>query len=152
MAGMTESDNAAHESNKRVVRRHFEELLNGRNFALAPQLFHPTDTMHISGRTRTSNLSDWLAGIQQSLAGFPDTRFTVHDLLADGDKVIIRRSWTGTHTGVYRGIPPTGRQVTVTGTTIYRLEDGKIAEQWVESDELGLMLAIGGVVAAPGRE
>jgi predicted ester cyclase len=108
--------------------------------------------MHISGRTRTSNLSDWLAGIQQSLAGFPDTRFTVHDLLADGDKVIIRRSWTGTHTGVYRGIPPTGRQVTVTGTTIYRLEDGKIAEQWVESDELGLMLAIGGVVAAPGRE
>ena len=65
-------------------------------------------------------------------SAFPNLRYTVDDLIAEGDKVVVRWKWSCTHTGVFRGIAPTGRQVTVTGMAIYRLAGGKIVEHWVE--------------------
>lgn len=63
-------------------------------------------------------------------AAFPDTRHTIHDLIAEGDRVALHVSATGTHTGEIYGIPATGARVTQTALVIYRLADGKIAERW----------------------
>ncbi|AVH57018.1 MULTISPECIES: ester cyclase [Streptomyces] len=73
-----------------------------------------------------------------------DFSFAVDDQIAQGDRVCTRWTWSGTHKGDFLGIPPTGRQVTMTGSTIFRCnEDGKIAEGWWQYDRLGLMSQLG---------
>ena len=67
-------------------------------------------------------------------AAFGDVRYAIQDLIAEGDRVVLRVESSGTHRGPYVGIPPTGRRVTNTGIVIYRIEDGKIAESWAEMD------------------
>jgi len=87
-----------------------------------------------------------LCGLEQvkrafsrSRAAFPDAYFMTEESIASGDRVVNR--WTGraTHTGTFWGIPPTGRQVTWTGVTIYRLAADKIAEIWIHADALSLL-------------
>lgn len=72
----------------------------------------------------------------------------IEDMLVDGDKVAVRTTFRGTHTGDFFGIPPTGKSVTVSGTHILRIADGKIAEHWGNNDDLGLMRQLG-VIPAP---
>jgi steroid delta-isomerase-like uncharacterized protein len=75
--------------------------------------------------------------------GFPDVANTIEDLIAEGDKVVARWRSRATHKGEYMGIPPTGREVEVTGITLYRIQAGKIAEVWNVEDKLGLLQQIG---------
>jgi steroid delta-isomerase-like uncharacterized protein len=70
---------------------------------------------------------------------FPDFAFTIEDQVAEGDKVVTRWSWRGTHTGEMRGIPPTGNRVEMVGTTHFRFADGKIKEGWWHWDFLGML-------------
>ncbi|GAH49735.1 unnamed protein product, partial [marine sediment metagenome] len=72
-------------------------------------------------------------------ACFADIHCTVEDMVAEDDKVAVRWTWRGTHTGEYMGIAPTGKQVTMTGISILRIVGGKIVEEWDESDNLGFM-------------
>ena len=73
-----------------------------------------------------------------------DFAFTVEDVLAQGDQACARWTWNATHKGDFLGIPPTGRQVTMTGMTLFRFTDnGKIAETWWQHDQLGLMQQLG---------
>jgi steroid delta-isomerase-like uncharacterized protein len=73
-----------------------------------------------------------------------DFRFTVDDLIAQGDRVCARWTWNATHKGDFLGISATGKRVTMTGTTIFRFRgDGKITETWWEHDQLGLMQQLG---------
>ncbi len=88
--------------------------------------------------------------VEMYLAGFPDGRITVEDQLAEGDMVATRWTARGTHQGELVGIAPTGKQVTVSGTTISRLEGGKIVEEWTNWDTFGLMVQLG-VVPTPAR-
>ena len=67
------------------------------------------------------------------------------EILAEGDRVAARWTASGTHTGALGDIPPSGREFTVTGSTFYRIENGKIAEDWSIYDSLGLMQQIGAV-------
>jgi steroid delta-isomerase-like uncharacterized protein len=76
-------------------------------------------------------------------AAFPDIHFTIEDQIAERDKVVTRWSARATHTGDFRGIPPTGKQGHVTGITINRVANGKIVEGWTNLDELGLMQQLG---------
>ncbi|MFI1725815.1 ester cyclase [Streptomyces sp. NPDC020489] len=77
-----------------------------------------------------------------------DFGFTVHDQLAQGDRVCTRWTWNGTHVGDFLGIPASGRRVSMTGTTIHRCSaDGKIAEGWWQYDRLGLMAQLGALDA-----
>ncbi|MGZ9257838.1 MAG: ester cyclase [Candidatus Binatia bacterium] len=82
--------------------------------------------------------------------GFTDGRMIVDDMLAEGDKVVIRMTWQGTHNGVFYGVAPTGRQVSVTSMGIDRVANGKIVEGWGEVDMLGLFQQIG-VISPPGQ-
>lgn len=81
---------------------------------------------------------------------FPDMRYTVEDLFAEGDKVADRITWQATHQGELMGILPTGNSVTVTDMHISRIADGKIVERWGQGDNLGLMQQLG-VVPPPGE-
>jgi steroid delta-isomerase-like uncharacterized protein len=81
-------------------------------------------------------------------AAFPDVRVDVDQIVAEGDKVACRWTSTGTHEGDLFGIPATGKQVKVTATVWYRVEDGKLAEGWINRDDVGLMRQLG-VIPSP---
>ena len=107
---------------------------------MAPNFVHHlTDPRLPAGRDGIKALG------QVIVAGFPDVHAAVQDLIADGDRVIERTQTSATHTGEFNGISPTGKQVEWTEIHIYRLEDGKIAEQWSEIDLLGLLVQLGAI-------
>jgi steroid delta-isomerase-like uncharacterized protein len=81
---------------------------------------------------------------------FPDAHFTVEDIFAEGDKMAARWTMTATHQGELRGIPPTGKKVTVWAISIYRIVEGRIVEAWERYDTLGLMQQLG-VISKPGQ-
>jgi len=76
-------------------------------------------------------------------AGLPDARMTVEDVIAEGDKVVVRWACSGTQTGTLWGIPPTGKPVSITGTFTFRFAGGKIVEQWRNWDHLRLNKQLG---------
>jgi steroid delta-isomerase-like uncharacterized protein len=80
---------------------------------------------------------------------FPDVRVEVEDVVAEGELVAARWISTGTHQGPLFGIPPTGRPVRVTAMVVYRVEGGRLAEGWINRDDLGMMRQLG-VVPTPG--
>jgi steroid delta-isomerase-like uncharacterized protein len=81
---------------------------------------------------------------------FPDIDRTIEDLVAEGDKVVARWTARGTHTGDFQGLPPTGKVATSSGITIFRIADGRIVEEWSESDMLGLLQQVGAIPSGPG--
>jgi steroid delta-isomerase-like uncharacterized protein len=90
----------------------------------------------------------WCGWVKSLCSAFPDRSIRVHECIAEGDRVALRLTWTGTHFGKYAGIAPTGRAVEVNGISVFSLRDGHIAEQWIEQDVLSLHQQLG---AAPGR-
>jgi steroid delta-isomerase-like uncharacterized protein len=82
---------------------------------------------------------------------FPDIRVDVDGVVVEGDMVGLRWTSTGTHQGPLFGIPATGRKVKVTATVVYRIEDGRLAEGWINRDDLGMMRQLG-VVPTPGQD
>jgi len=84
------------------------------------------------------------ARVETLRQAFPDLRFAVEDLVAEGDLVAARFSWRGTHKGeAFLGIPPSGKAILVRGMEFYRLRDGRIVEHWDNVDELGMLTQLG---------
>lgn len=77
------------------------------------------------------------------MAPFAEMNCTAEDTVAEGDKVAIRWTWSGSHTGEYMGLAPAGKRVTLTGIHILRIVGGKIVDEWGESDNLGFMEQLG---------
>jgi steroid delta-isomerase-like uncharacterized protein len=131
------------EENKEVVRRFAEEVLQKHNLSVIDAIIskeyvlHGPDGQEIKGPEGFKQL----AAI--SLAGFSDGSFTIDDMMAEGDKVAVRYTRTGTHDGEYHGIPPTGKKINVPVAFFYRLADGKIVEAVGYSDSLTLLQQIG---------
>ncbi len=136
---------ATEKANLEVVSRFIEEFKNNANHEIVDELMSPDFVHHLTD----PRLPEGREGIkilgQVIVAGFPDVHASVQDLLVDGDKVIERTQTSATHTGEFNGIPPTGRQVGWTEIHIYRLENGKIAEQGSEIDLLGLLVQLGAI-------
>ena len=139
---------------KTIARRFIEELWHGRRLELADELFAPDCVTHQlrSGAADVGvprppalvkrHVADWLAA-------FPDLRFDIEQMIAEGDTVATRCTMRGTHTGAWLGVAPTGRQVTVRMIVIQRIVAGQIAEDWVLVESLGLFQQLGLV---PPRE
>ena len=85
-------------------------------------------------------LKDVLRGMRSA---FPDLEFVIVEQIAEGDKVVSRFEWTGTHQGEFLGVPATGRQVRVWGVVIDRLEEGRIKDTRLIMDALGMMAQLG---------
>jgi steroid delta-isomerase-like uncharacterized protein len=134
------------ETNKKLVSRWYQEIYSGGDLSLVEELFDTDYTNH----EPTAPNGGWPRGPEGPRtiadayrAAFPDIHFTIEEQLADGDKVVTRWTAHGTHTGPLMGMPPSGRSVAVTGTSIERVANGRIAETWVNFDLLGLMTQLG---------
>ena len=138
------------EANKAVVQRVVDEIINQGKLDLADELFSPNYHSH---RDLTRDASPSAAGadgpdsIKQDVGGvraaFPDVHCVTDLMVAEGDKVMARITLTGTHNGTFLGAAPTGKRFKRTGMHMVRLEDGKIVEQWVQSDDLSMLQQLG---------
>jgi len=135
--------------NLAVVRRMLDVIATGNTADLA-QVVAPNWTNHdpslppmqgLEGAKQLANL--WHAA-------FPDMKFTVEDSLSEGDKVAIRFRLIGKNTGSFMNMPATGKSVNGTGTGIFRVANGKLTDNWVNFDALGLMQQLG-FVPVPER-
>src|SRR5262245_2530199 len=124
------------EENKAIIRRFYEEGANARNpeviRALVAQDFvgHYPEVM--AGLSGTSHGAEALVQDLNFIAAMvPDFHTTIEDLVGSGDRVAVRGSTSGNHTGQIPGVPPTNRAVAFTWCAIYRFSDGKIVERWM---------------------
>jgi predicted ester cyclase len=91
----------------------------------------------------------WVEFIDSFVEAFPDLRLTVESIVSDGDMVAARVAFRGTHRGEFQGLPPTNREVALTGMELDRMVDGKVAEHWVELDQVALLQQLG-LTIVPG--
>jgi steroid delta-isomerase-like uncharacterized protein len=132
------------EPNKAIVRRLFEELWNKGNLSLADELFAPNYEHHDASTLdfgRGPESEKKRATLYRT--AFPDIQLTMEEVIAEGEIVMTRWSCRGTHKGDLSGIAPTGKRINISGVTIARLANGKMAESWVNWDALGLMQQLG---------
>ncbi len=131
------------EVNKALVRRQFEELINRKNLAIIDSDMATDFVDHEA----PPHLPPGLAGVRAWISGLyetcPDFHVTIEDILAEGDRVVVRNTWRGTHTGPLMGIPPTGKPFVLKGIVIWRIANGKICERWATLDQWGLRQQLG---------
>jgi steroid delta-isomerase-like uncharacterized protein len=135
------------EKNKALVHRLYEEWNKGKEAAMAAieELYAPAYVWHSTGVFPDMDLAGMKQMTPAFFTAFPDLHYTLEDLIAEGDKVAARFTLRGTHQGDFLGMPPTGKQVSVTGIEIDRIEDDKVVESWANSDALGLMQQLGAI-------
>jgi steroid delta-isomerase-like uncharacterized protein len=128
--------------NKALVRRYYDEVLTGRDRDLLARLLDPSFVSHVPGGPDVG-ADAYMAAVEATYAAFPALVVTVHDQVAEGDKVVTRWSASGTHAGDFAGVPATGRLVTVTGIHIHRVQHGRLVEHWEELNLLGVLRQLG---------
>jgi len=133
------------EQNMGVVRRWFEEVWNQGRQASIEELFPAGSVAHGLGDSEQDvhgpdEFKPFVANIRGAL---PDTHISIDDIFSDGDRVAVRVTLKGTHTGPGLGVLPTGRKVSIQGIIIVRLVDGRIVEGWNSYDQLGMLRQIG---------
>ena len=123
---------------KALVRHFFEEVWNKGNVAETESFLAPGFVSHNFLDVRIVGPSEYAGAVTDYRAAFPDLHTTLEDVLVDGDRVVVRGLDRGTHRGNFLGLPASGREVTATWIEIFRMENGKAAEGWLESDSARL--------------
>lgn len=128
-------------TNKAIVRRYLEQVANEHRYDLIEEFLDENIELHGShldpGREA---IKSWYTMLNTAI---PDFHISINDTFAEGDRVVTRITAGGTHKGEFQGIPPTGKTVKIAGISIFRLQNGKIAEGWLVNDELGMMQQMG---------
>jgi len=136
------SQSTSPDDHKRIVRRVYEEFTNQRQFDLAAELFGPDFVDHGSPAERSG-----VAGVTETLrlflAAFPDFKFEIEDMIAEGDLVHVRGSISGTQQGAYAGVPASGKHARWSAMDDFRFADGKIVERWTERNRISQLRQIG---------
>lgn len=125
--------------NKAIVLRSEAELWSKGNLAVADELYSPDFVCHFVVGPEWRGLEGIKGEVKRHRTSFPDWHERVDDIVAEGDRVVIRFTSTGTHQGEFAGIAPTGRKVSIQEVAIFRVVGGKIVEQWGMPDIHGLM-------------
>jgi steroid delta-isomerase-like uncharacterized protein len=134
------------EQNKAISRRLVEEAFNEGKLDVIDELVAPDFVNHDPSDPGGIRGPEGLKKFVRTYrSAFPDIRVTFEDQIAEGDKVVSRWSGSGTQKGELMGMPASGKQATVTGITIDRLEGGKIIESWNNWDTLGMLQQLGAV-------
>jgi steroid delta-isomerase-like uncharacterized protein len=142
-SGLTES-----EANR--ITSTYLEVRNTANLALLDQIIDAAAVVHDCGAPADIHGLDSLKSYYKgSHAGFPDFKITFDDVLVSGDNIIVRWTITGTHTGMMRGLPPTGKAVRFSGLAIDRVAHGRIVEEWVYFNVLDLLQQLGFALIPP---
>ena len=131
------------EGNKAVIRRYVEEVQNDKNWDVYDELVAADFVNHSAPPGVTGDREGQKMYLGAFKGAFPDCRFTIDDMIAEGDQVVTKKTFTGTHTADLSGIPPTGKPVTLQFADIMRVRDGKIVEHWLAMDQLSFMQQLG---------
>jgi steroid delta-isomerase-like uncharacterized protein len=140
------------DSNKRLVYRFIDECWNGGDLSSVPELvaghchYHDPVFPHM-----IAGVESMQHHIRRCRRAFPDLKFMIADTIAEGCEVVLHWTVSGTQRGEFLGMPPTNRNALVAGTSIFRIEDGKIVEQWANWNLMSLMEQLG-VGTAPGQQ
>ena len=130
------------EENKKIVRR-YQEIYNSNDLeTLGEVVSQDLLTPKIMPGIPTG-IEGAKAAHRIMLAGFPDYQTIIDDLIAEDEKVVARITMSGTNTGSFMGMPPTGKHVSFTGIYVARMANGKIVEHWGEEDGVGLLQQLG---------
>lgn len=127
---------------KSLVRQYVQKVWNHGDSAALDDLTTPAFAYYLAGQP-PRNRTDMQQFIAMTHAAFPDWHVEIVDLIAEANTAAVRWQGQATHRGVFHGIPPTGKRVTVTGINLYRIADGKIAAEWEQTDSLGLLQQLG---------
>jgi steroid delta-isomerase-like uncharacterized protein len=131
------------EQNKSIVRRWVEEGWNKGDMSVVDQVYAPGYVQHEPAPETVTSSEALKQYMGAYLTAFPDLQLSVDDLVAEGDKVVWRFTSKGTQTGPFMGMPATGRTGSITGLVMFRLENSRIVEGWVNIDALGLLEQVG---------
>ena len=134
------------EQNKELFRRFVEQVFNQGNVALIDELLAPDFVEHEELPPGIPRDREGVKILTIGLrSAFPDFKATIEDMIAEGDKVVVRMNWSGTQNGEFMGIPPTGKSVSFEVIDILRMAGGKYAEHWGLMDTSTMMQQIGAV-------
>jgi steroid delta-isomerase-like uncharacterized protein len=134
---------ATTESNKAVIRRFIREVINEDRMDRADDLV-VEDFVELDPLPGQRQGREGLKEVLRTMrAAFPDMHWVVHEMVAEGDTVVTRFSWTGTHRGAFLGVPATGRRVDVKGVVMDELVGGKMSRSRLLMDSLGMMQQLG---------
>jgi len=131
------------EENKAVIRRIYEEVFNKGDLSVVPELIAPDYVVRAPGGQEYKGPEGFKQFITMTRTAFPDLHMTVEDIVAEGDKVAHCGNLRGTFKGEIMGIAPTGKQVTMTVTTISRFAGGKEVEARMNYDQLSMYQQMG---------
>jgi predicted ester cyclase len=142
---ITDASTSEHEA---VIRR-WVEAYNDRDQVGEAEVRAPDYVAHVPGEPEPLRGEAWTRFIGGFSDGLPDLRLTVEDVVAHDDLGAARVTFRGTHTGEFQGLPPTNKQVAFSGLELNRFVDGKVAEHWVQLDQLALLQQLG-LIVVPG--
>ena len=138
------------EDKKALVRRFVDEVQSGGNTDLIDEICSPEFVNHSAPPGTPADREGIRILTTMFKGAFPDSYFTVEDMIAEGDKVVTRKTFHGTHEGEFMSIPPSGRTVNVSLIDVVRISDGQVVEHWSVGDNLGMMQQLG-VIPQPGE-
>jgi steroid delta-isomerase-like uncharacterized protein len=138
------------EDNKALVRRFVDEVQSKGNTDLIDEICSAEFVNHSAPQGLPADREGIKILTAMFKGAFPDSYFSVEDMIAEGDKVVTRKTFHGTHEGEFMGIPPSGRPVNVSLIDVVRISDGRVVEHWSVGDNLGMMQQLG-VILQPGE-
>jgi predicted ester cyclase len=133
----------AADANEAMIRRYIDEVFNGHKLDGLDTYWAEDLVSHWMGQETLRGLPAWKAGMVSFFTAFPDAAYTLDDFFCVGDRGVWRGRWRATQQGTWEGIAPTGKTATWTVIIIGHFADGKMVEDWVEYDRLGLYRQLG---------
>ena len=130
------------EDNRMIMERFYEEVITKGNLSFIDEVC-ATDYVEHDDDAPSPDREGLKLHISMIRQGFPDSQVQVEEILADGDKVAARTTISGTHTGDFMGLPPTGKRIIMSGMDITRFSGGKMVEHWGLVDGLAMMQQLG---------
>ncbi len=127
-----------------LSRRVWEEIFSHGNWMLFNTLVASDIVVHDPGRELRGS-DETRRGLEALRSAFPDLRYVIRDQIAEGDKVVVRFTGSGTHLGEFRGVAPTGRRMEYEGIAIQRFAEGKLVEHWAVVDLFGILQQLGAI-------
>lgn len=137
------------EENKALIERRYEKL-NRHDLDAAMVLLAPDFIFYAPGAVEATDAAGWRRFFMNYYRAFPDLQFVEDHAFACGDDVTLRWTAHGTQQNEFLSVPPTGQRVTTLGISVFRITSGKIAAEWLEFDQLGLIQQLG-VILVRGR-
>ncbi|WP_328665710.1 ester cyclase [Streptomyces sp. NBC_00322] len=143
MSGGVAEAESARKTPKSVIRRFSEEVVNKGNFDVLAELVHED----VKFNSTVAGAAPGIDGVREIFSalhkGFSNAACAIEELVAEGETVAERFTFTGTHSGEFHGVRATGKRVSMSGMAMFRVVDGKIAARWGLEDQLGLLRQLG---------